>query len=144
MLIGVLAAVMLLCIVLGDRIPLVFQVHIYALCVQFILGILIQWNLKGGRESRVWRIAWATTSAIMTLLVLLILFLDRTGREGDPAMPPSLIGGMEPATAVLMIAINLLSYVYVFLWGAGFHRVIYLRKDMERIGELASKDRDGR
>ncbi len=140
--VGLLSGLMVACVAAGDLIHPAVQIWIYAFCIQWILGILIQWNLCKGPGARGWRIAWASTSVLLAAFMFWILILDRTGleeRSGPPA-PERLVGGMEPATAAMMIGVNLLSYVYVFLWGAGFHRAIFPRRSIERIRALSQDD----
>lgn len=132
--VGVCACIILLSILFGDQILLPIQLFTCGGAIQTLFAILVQRSLLSPPSAKPCRIAYAMVSALMTAVVIGILFLDLS--PGDPEI---LIAGMEPATALLVFGISLGPFAYIFLWVAVFHQAILPKHTLRHLEKQNEK-----
>lgn len=117
--IGVFAGIILMSILFVDHLPLPIHTFTCGVAIQMLFATLVQRSLLSTPSAKLCRIAYATVSAFMTAVILGILSLDLSLSDLK-----ILVGGMEPATALLVFGISLGPFAYVFLWITTFHQSI--------------------
>lgn len=108
---------MLVLLFIGESVSIHIRATIYSICLLSTIGILMLRNVLGGARAATIRILYGVGIVIMMGIFLAIIFLDNRFETGD-----SLILGMEPATALLVIGVNLFPYWFIALWVFGFRR----------------------
>ena len=132
--IGVCAGIILLSVLFADHLPLPIHTFACGIAIQILFAILVQRSLLSTPSAKPYRIAYAAVSAFMTTVVLGILSLDLS--LSDPRI---LVGGMEPATALLVFGISLGPFAYVFLWITTFHQSILSKHTLQHLEKRNEK-----
>lgn len=126
--IGVCAGIILLSILFVDHLPLPIHTFTCGIAIQILFSILVQRSLLSTPSAKPCRIAYAAVSTFMTAVILGILSLDLSLSD-----PKILVGGMEPATALLVFGITLGPFAYVFLWITTFHQSILPKHTLKHL-----------
>lgn len=132
--VGVCAGITLLSILFADQLPLPIHTFTCGIAIQILFAILVQRSLLSTPRAKPCRIAYAAVSALMTAVVLGILSLDLSLSDSK-----ILIGGMEPATALLVFGISLGPFAYVFLWITTFHQSILSKHTLKHLEKRNEK-----
>ena len=132
--VGVCAGIILLSILFADHFSLPIHTFTCSIAIQMLFAILVQRSLLSTPSAKPYRIAYATVSAFMTAVLLGILSLDLSLSNAK-----ILVGGMEPATALLVFGITLGPFAYVFLWITTFHQTILSKHTLRRLEKRNEK-----
>ena len=132
--IGVFASIILLSILFVDHLPLPIHTFTCGIVIQMLFAILVQRSLLSTPSAKLCRIAYAIVSAFMTAVILGILSLDLSLND-----PKILVGGMEPATALLVFGITLGPFAYMFLWITAFRQTILPKHTLRRLEKRNEK-----
>lgn len=116
---GLLSAVMLFNILLGDTLSIFVKTLIFGIAIQSLFGIFVQAGLSQSDSARTYRVIIGFCSFISVLLLIGVIVLDHQFHQST-----SLVFGMEPATALFVFGITLWPFSFVFLWAYGFNKAI--------------------
>lgn len=125
---GILSGICLGVILMGDRLPRLWAILIIGVSFQTIVGLGFQLGLVRSFAAQSYRWIYGFCSLISTLILVSLIFADQSLHGSD-----SLLMGMEPATAILVIGITLWPFTFVALWTFAFNRAILPKESIREI-----------